>query len=104
MASANRLWGAERIRGELLKLGVKVSKRTIQRYMRAARPRTPRGQRWSTFLRNHAHEIWACDFLQAYDAFLRPIFAAPGSPDESAPIRRRERLDGLLNFYERNAA
>jgi hypothetical protein len=75
MASANRLWGAERIRGELLKLGVKVSKRTIQMYMRAVRPRTPRGQRWSTFLRNHAHEIWACDFLQAYDVFFRPIFA-----------------------------
>jgi putative transposase len=48
MASANRLWGAERIRGELLKLGVKVSKRTIQRYMRTAKPRGPRGQRWST--------------------------------------------------------
>jgi len=62
MASANRLWGAERIRGELLKLGLKVSKRTVQRYMRAGRPRRPR---WSTFLRNHAHEIWACDFLQA---------------------------------------
>jgi putative transposase len=75
MASANTLWGAERIRGELLKLGVKVSKRTIQRYMRAARPARPRGQRWSTFLRNHAQEIWACDFLQAYDVFVRPIFA-----------------------------
>jgi putative transposase len=75
MASANRLWGAERIRGELLKLGLKVSKRTVQRYMRAGRPRRPRGQRWSTFLRNHAHEIWACDFLQAYDVFFRPIFA-----------------------------
>jgi putative transposase len=75
MASANRLWGAERIRGELLKLGVKVSKRTIQRYVRAARPRRPRGQGWSTFLRNHSHEIWACDFLQAYDVFFRPIFA-----------------------------
>jgi hypothetical protein len=48
MASANRLWGAERIRGELLKLGVKVSKRTIQKYMRAARPAGPRGQRWSS--------------------------------------------------------
>ena len=75
MASANRLWGAERIRGELLKLGVKVSKRTIQKYMRAARPACPRGQRWSTFLRNHAQEIWACDFLQAYDVFFRSIFA-----------------------------
>jgi putative transposase len=60
MASANRLWGAERIRGELLKLGVKVSKRTIQKYMRAARPACPRGQRWSTLLRDHTQEIWAC--------------------------------------------
>src|ERR1035438_6074732 len=53
MASANRLWGAESIRGELLKLGVRVSKRTIQKYMRAARPRRSPGQGWSTFLRNH---------------------------------------------------
>jgi putative transposase len=75
VASANRLWGAERIRGELLKLGVKVSKRTIQKHMRAARPARPRGQRWSTFLRSHAQEIWACDFLQAYDVFFRSIFA-----------------------------
>jgi putative transposase len=75
VAAANRLWGAERIRGELLKLGIKVSKRTIQRYMHTVRPSRPRGQSWSTFLRNHAHEIWACDFLQAYDVFFRPIFA-----------------------------
>ncbi|HEX4448378.1 MAG TPA: integrase core domain-containing protein [Polyangiaceae bacterium] len=75
IAAENRLWGAERVRGELLKLGIKVSKRTIQRYMRKAPPTGPRGQRWSTFLRNHAHEIWACDFLQAYDVFFRPIFA-----------------------------
>jgi hypothetical protein len=34
MAARGRLWGAERIRGELLKLGIKVSKRTIQKYMR----------------------------------------------------------------------
>jgi transposase InsO family protein len=75
MAAANRLWGAERIRGELLKLGIRVSKRTVQKYMRAARKGTPGGQRWSTFLRNHAGETWACDFLQAYDVFFRPIFA-----------------------------
>ena len=74
MASNNSTWGAERIRGELLKLGIKVSKRTIQRYIRAARPGRPHGQRWSTFLRNHAREVWACDFLQAYDLFFRAIF------------------------------
>jgi putative transposase len=75
MASENRRWGAERIRGELLKLGIRVSKRTIQRYMLAARPGGPRGQRWSTFLRSHGHDVWACDFLQAYDVFFRAIFA-----------------------------
>ncbi len=32
-------------------------------------------QRWSTFLRNHAHETWACDFLQTYDLLFRPSFA-----------------------------
>jgi len=43
MARDNRLWGAERIRGELLKLGIHVAKRTVQKYMRSARPRTPSG-------------------------------------------------------------
>ncbi len=73
-AIENPLWGAERIRGELLKLGVRVAKRTVQRYMRRARPPSPRrGQSWSTFLRNHT--IWACDFLQTYDVWFRPVFA-----------------------------
>jgi transposase InsO family protein len=74
MAAGSRLWGAERIRGELLKLGVRVAKRTVQRYMRSMRPAAPRGrQSWRTFLRNHA--VWACDFLQTYDVGFRPIFA-----------------------------
>jgi putative transposase len=74
MAAENRLWGAERIRGELLKVGVRVAKRTVQRYMRGAQPSTPRGgQSWATFLRNHT--VWACDFLQTYDIWLRPVFA-----------------------------
>ena len=75
MTTNNRLWGADRIRGELLKLDVHVAKRTIQRYMRQARPSRPRGQTWATFLRNHAHEVWACDFLQITDVFFRPLFA-----------------------------
>ena len=75
MARANALWGVERIRGELLKLGLSVSKRTIQKYMRSLRPRQPPGQTWNTFLRNHASDIWACDFLQLYDAWFRPVFA-----------------------------
>jgi len=59
MATENRLWGAERLRGELLKLGIHVAKRTIQRHMRAShRALPPRGQRWHTFLHNHT--AWAC--------------------------------------------
>jgi putative transposase len=75
MAANNYLWGADRIQGELLKLKIKVAKRTIQRYMRQARPQRPRGQTWATFLRNHANDIWACDFLQLHDLFFRPLFA-----------------------------
>ena len=75
MAKENQLWGAERIRGELLKLGRHVCKRTIQKYMRTVRTHQPRGQKWSTFLRNHASQIWACDFLQVTDLFFRPLFA-----------------------------
>ncbi len=75
MAIDNRLWGAERVRGELLNLGMHVSKRTIQKYLRQARGPQPWGQSWSTFLCNHASQVWACDFLQTYDIFFRPIFA-----------------------------
>jgi transposase InsO family protein len=75
MAANNRRWGAERIRGELLKLDIQVSKRTIQKYMRQGRPERARGQTWKTFLHNHAAEIWACDFLQVTDLFFRPLFA-----------------------------
>ncbi|MGH7438455.1 MAG: integrase core domain-containing protein [Polyangiaceae bacterium] len=75
MAADNRLWGAERIRGELLKLGIRASKRTVQNYMRQAKRRGPSGPRWATFLKAHAGGIWACDFLQTYDLFFRPLFA-----------------------------
>ena len=74
MVSENWLWGAERIRGELLKLGIRVSKRTIQRYMQRVRKPRPHGQTWNTFLHNHAQALWACDFVQTYDLFFRAIF------------------------------
>jgi putative transposase len=74
LVNENWLWGAERIRGELLKLGIRVSKRTIQRYMRRVGQPRARGQSWATFLHNHAQAIWACDFVQAYDLCFRAIF------------------------------
>jgi putative transposase len=75
MAADNRLWGVERIRGELLKLGIRVSKRTVQKYMRHARPRRTPNQTWATFLHNHAPDVWACDFVQVTDLCFRSLFA-----------------------------
>jgi putative transposase len=74
MAEENRTWGAKRIRGELLKLGLRVSKSAIQKYIQEVRKSLPPKQNWSTFLRNHASQVWACDFLQTYDIFFRTVF------------------------------
>lgn len=74
MAKGNRLWGAERIRGELLKLGIRVAKRTIQKYMKGVRTKHG-GQDWGTFISNHADNTWACDFIQTYDILFRQAYA-----------------------------
>lgn len=74
IAQENPLWGAERIRGELLKLGIKVAKRTIQRYMRRTKPSREPQQTWSTFLHNHARDVSACDFLPVIDLTFRTLF------------------------------
>jgi len=75
MARENATWGAERVRGELRKVGIEVSKSSVQKYMAGVRKcRVPKQTR-ATFLRNHASEIWACDFLQTYDLFFRTVFA-----------------------------
>jgi hypothetical protein len=73
-ARENPLWGTERIRGELLKQHMGVAKSSVQKYTQDIRRVGPSGQTWGTFLRNHASEIWACDFLQTYDALFRSIF------------------------------
>ena len=64
MGQENPLWGEERIANELLlKLGVRISPRTVRKYLPKRPPGRPRGeQRWSTFLKNHARAILACDF------------------------------------------
>ena len=62
MSQENFLWGAPRIRGELLKLGFVVSQTTVSRYM--PRRGYPLTQRWRTFLRNQAFAIGAIGFGQ----------------------------------------
>src|SRR6266478_3185971 len=76
MAIENRLWGEERIANELLlKLGIRVSPRTVRKYMPKRPPGHPRGeQRWSTFLRNHATAILACDFFVVVTATFRMLY------------------------------
>jgi hypothetical protein len=76
MASENPLWGEERIANELLvKLGIRVSPRTVGRYMPKRPPGQPRGdQRWPTFLKKHAKAILACDFFVAVSATFRMLY------------------------------
>ncbi len=61
MSLANPLWGAPRIHGELLKLGIDVGQTSVAKYM--ARRRRPPSQGWATFLRNHADGIVAMDLF-----------------------------------------
>jgi transposase InsO family protein len=76
MAAANRTWGEERIADELLvKLGIRVSPRTVRRYMPSRPPRARQGtQAWSTFVRNHARGVLASDFFVVVTATFRVIY------------------------------
>jgi transposase InsO family protein len=62
MSHANPLWGAPRIHGELLKLGIVVAQRSVAKYM-VPRARRPPSQNWKTFLRNHLGSIMSVDFF-----------------------------------------
>jgi transposase InsO family protein len=67
MSVANPLWGAPRIHGELLKLGIEIGQTSVAKYM--ARRRGPPSQGWKTFLRNHA------DGTVAMDLFVVPTIS-----------------------------
>lgn len=72
MALANPLWRAPRIHGELQKLGIEVSERTVSRVLRTTK--RPPSQSWKTFLRNHIGEIVAIDFFTVPTISLRVLF------------------------------
>jgi putative transposase len=76
MARENALWGEERIANELLlKLGIRISPRTVRKYLPKRPPGRPRGDlRWATFLKNHAGAILACDFFVAVTATFRMLY------------------------------
>ena len=72
MALANPLWGAPRIHGELLKLGIEVSQRTVARLM-PRRPKPP-SQTWRTFLQNHVADLVSVDFFVVPTATFRVLY------------------------------
>jgi putative transposase len=72
MSQSNPLWGAPRIHGELLKLGLDVCQATVAKYMVART--TPPSQTWRTFLANHVHQIAAADFFVVPTATCRLLF------------------------------
>ncbi len=73
MSSENPLWGAPRIHGELLKLGIEVAQSTVSKYMmpREGRPL----QKWKTFLRNHAEGIASIDLFVVPTVTREQLFA-----------------------------
>jgi putative transposase len=72
MAEANPRWGAPRIHGELLKLGIDMSQATVAKYMGHRRP--PPSQTWRTFLTNHVGQIVAADFFVVSTVTCRLVF------------------------------
>ena len=77
MANENFTWGEERIANELLlKLGISVSPRTVRKYMSKRSGHSgPRGdQTWSSFLKNHANAIVACDFCTVVTMNFRVLY------------------------------
>ena len=76
MSRENVLWGEERIANELLlKLGIRISPRTVRKYLPKRSPGRPRGDlRWSTFLKSHARGILACDFFLAVTGTFRMLY------------------------------
>jgi len=97
MARANFLWGAPRIHGELLKLGITVSQATVSRYMPTSR-KDRRSQAWRTFIRNHAITIvqsrrfngqnWARDLLSQVRSRSRVFMYHLQRPSLHRPVHR----------------
>ena len=72
MAAANPLWGAPRIHGELLKLGVEVSERTVSRLLQGSG--RPASQTWRTFLTNHVPQMVSVDFFTVHTICFEILF------------------------------
>jgi hypothetical protein len=86
MSSANPLWGAPRIHGELLKLGIEVSQATLAKYM--VRRRGAPSPNWRSFLRNHTEGITAIDMFVVASASFRLLYVMITLAHDSRKIMR----------------
>ena len=74
LAKENPGWGAPKVHGELLKLGLVISERSVARYMRGIRRRGDPGKRWLAFLHNHRDAIVAFDFFTVPTVTFRLLY------------------------------
>jgi hypothetical protein len=103
IARENPTWGEGRIADELnLKLGIKLSPRTIRKYLSTDHPRGTSDERWSTFVRNYATAMVACDFFTAVTVNFRILYVFVRcdrdrlAPNSALPCNRASygRMDG----------
>jgi hypothetical protein len=99
MAKANPLWGAPKIHGELLMLGIDIGERSVSRFM-PKRPPKPPSQTWRTFLDNHLGSLASIDF---FTVVVRQRAIHPGSAGRWRPDDSMEN-DGRLAHVARSFA
>jgi putative transposase len=74
MSRDHPTWGEDKINEELrVKFDISHSSSTIRKYMVRPRPRDD-GQTWRTFIKNHSHELFACDFMTQYTALFATVY------------------------------
>src|SRR5215475_2229281 len=100
MTQANPLWGAPRIHGELLKLGIEVSERTVSRLI-PKQPKPP-SQTWRTFLENHLNELISIDFFTVPTANHRSLSGRDSAalPLEGSRPNLRRRVPPADSLHE----
>jgi putative transposase len=100
MSRDNPSWGEDKINEELrVKFGIRHSTSTIRKYMARRRLRRD-GQKWRTFIKNHSHELFACDFMsQATHAIPDPDPELLNEPHPSGQLIALPVLGGLKHDY-----
>ena len=73
LSEENRLWGTERVCGELRKLGINAGNGSVRRYRWRPAPR-PASQTWGMFLHAHAHAVWAADLFTVHTLTFRTLY------------------------------